>query len=285
MGETETTKENSTPSSTTEQQNEPAVSPTINKEEQRSHNVEKSPPTPAANITIGNWDERLLHSSENLSLIAENFRKLRTEITHPESGQRIRSVMVTSSMAAEGKSFICANLGISIAKSVGRHALLVDSDLRRPTLPNLFGLNPERGLSDYLINNNDIPELINQTGLERLNILPAGPTPRNPAELLTSDKMSAMLDELTQRYDDRLIILDSPPFHAATETLVLSQLVDKVILVVRWRKSGKESIKKMVDLIGRDKIAGVVFNAFEMNIIERKVQAFGYNSYYSDAYY
>ena len=280
---TETTTESSDPPSTAQQHDErPAPSP-VEEETQRTH--EEKAAQPATTITMENWDERLRDASEKFSPVAENFRKLRTELTHPEHDQRIRSVMVTSSMATEGKSFICANLGISIAQSVGRHALLVDSDLRRPTLPQLFGLKPEKGLSDYLRNNSDIPALISQTGLEKLNILPSGPTPQNPSELLTSDKMSAMLDELTQRYDDRLIIIDTPPFHAATETLVLSQHVDKVILVIRWRTSAKESIKKMVELIGREKIAGIVFNAFETNIIDRKVQAFGYNSYYADAYY
>ena len=244
---------------------------------------------PAASIsTIAvnkNWDERLISSIERFSGVAENIKKLRTKILHPESGKPIRSLMVTSSSAQEGKSFICANLGISFAQSMERHALMVDCDLRRPTLKNLFGIDTDKGLADYLNTGEQLPGLIKPTGLDKLSILPAGMPPQNPSELLTSDKMSLILEEMTQRYDDRLILLDTPPFHAASETLVLSQHVDKVVIVVRWGKSGREDIKKMVDQIGRDKIIGVVFNAFEMNILDRKVQGLSYHNYYTDSYY
>jgi len=97
--------------------------------------------------------------------------------------------------------------------------------------------------------------------------------------------MPAMLEELANMYEDHLLLLDTPPFHAASEALVLSQLVDKIVLVVRWGKSGRENVKKMTDIIGREKIIGVVFNAFESNIIDRKVQGVGYHNYYSESYY
>ena len=97
--------------------------------------------------------------------------------------------------------------------------------------------------------------------------------------------MSCLIEQLTSMYDDRLILLDTPPFHAASETLVLAQLVDKIVLVVRWGKSGREDVKKMIDHIGREKIIGVVFNAFEMNILDRKIQGLGYHNYYSESYY
>ena len=97
--------------------------------------------------------------------------------------------------------------------------------------------------------------------------------------------MSALIKDLANRYDDRLILLDTPPFHAASEALVLSQLVDKVVLVVRWGKAGRENVKKMANQIGRKKIIGVVFNAFEMNILDRKMQGVGYHNYYSESYY
>ncbi len=234
---------------------------------------------------IDNWDERLAYSADKYSGVAENIAKLRSKILYPETGEKISSIMVSSSSPEEGKSFICANLGISIAQSMERHALMLDCDLRRPTLQNLFGLRFNKGLTDYLQDKEDLQNLIQPSGLPKLSIIPSGSPPRNPAELVTSHKMLGLLDEVRSRYNDRLIVLDSPPFLAASETLVLSQQVDKVVIVVRWGKSSRESIKKMVDSIGREKILGVVFNAFEMNLIDRKVQGLSYQNYYSESYY
>lgn len=240
------------------------------------------PPEPPESTEY--WDERLLLATDTLSAVTESIRKIRTKILYPESGNKIKSVMICSCSAEEGKSFICANLGISLAQSMERHALMVDCDLRRPSLQKLFGQKAPKGLSDYLKNNVNLSDLINKTGLNKLSIIPSGHIPDNPAELISSDKMSSMIDELTHRYDDRLILFDTPPFHAASESLVLSQLVDKVVLVVRWGKSGKDNIKKTIDLIGRNKILGIVFNAHELNIIDRKVQGLGYQNYYTDRY-
>ncbi len=235
--------------------------------------------------TIENWDERLANSADKYSGITESIAKLRSKILYPETGERISSIMVSSSSPEEGKSFVCANLGISIAQSMERHALMLDCDLRRPTLQNLFGLKFKKGLTDYLQDKEDLHSLIKPSGLPKLSIIPSGSPPRNPAELVTSHKMLGLLDEVRSRYNDRLIVLDSPPFLAASETLVLSQQVDKVIIVVRWGKSSRESIKKMVDSIGKEKILGIVFNAFEMNLIDRKIQGLSYYNYYSESYY
>ena len=254
-----------------------------NKKENRESKV--APLSPPTGGSIENWDERLVYAIENFSGVAESFRKLRTMILHPESGNPARSIMVLSSDPQEGKSFICANLGVSFAHSIEQKALMIDCDLRRPSLQGLFGLKCKKGLTNYLRDGDNISDLIISTGLPKLTIIPAGSPPDNPSELLSSDKMSDMINELTNRYDDRLLLLDTPPFHAASETLVLSQLVDKVVLVVRWGKSGRENVKKIVDHIGREKIIGVVFNAFEMNILDRKVQGAGYHNYYSESYY
>jgi protein-tyrosine kinase len=235
---------------------------------------------------LENWDERLLSATETLSGTAESFRKLRTLILHPENEKPARSVLILSAEPQEGKSFVCANLGVSIANDVSRKALLIDCDLRRPTLHNLFGLKCPKGLADHLCGKEEnVSSLIFATGLPDLSIIPAGSPPSNPSELISSGKMSAVIKKLTNRYDDHLILLDSPPFQAASEALILSQLADKIILVVRWGKAGREVIKKMADTVGPEKIIGVVFNAFEMNILDKKMQGVGYHNYYSESYY
>ena len=249
--------------------------------------------TPAATVitaqtggSLENWDERLLSTTESMSGVAESFRKLRTLILHPDSGKPARSILVLSAEPQEGKSFVCANLGVSIANHVGRKALLIDCDLRRPSLSNLFGLKCPKGLADHLQGKEeDISSLIFATGLPNLILMPAGSPPANPSELISSGKMSRLITELAARHEDHLILLDSPPFNAASEVLVLSQLAEKIILVVRWGKAGREVIKKMTDSVGPGKILGVVFNAFEMNILDRKMQGVGYHNYYSESYY
>jgi exopolysaccharide/PEP-CTERM locus tyrosine autokinase len=268
-----------------EEQSTPAGTVAAHKNKKKNSRPKADPFPLPAEQTIDNWNERLVYAIENFSGVAESFRKLRTLILHPESGDPARSIMVLSSDPQEGKSFVCANLGVSFAHSVGQKALMVDCDLRRPSLQGLFGLNHPKGLTEYLGGEKNISDVIYSTGLHKLSIIPAGSIPENPAELISSEKMADMMEELTNRYSDRLILLDTPPFHAAAETLVLSQLVDKVVLVIRWGKAGRENVKKMIEHIGREKIIGVVFNAFEMNILDRKVQGVGYHDYYTESYY
>lgn len=239
---------------------------------------------PAVN-TFEGWDERLVVASKNFSGVAESFRKLRTKILYPVEGDVPRSILIISADAEEGKSFVCANLGVSLAHSVAQHALMIDCDLRRPSLAGLFGLDNSPGLVDYLRGEEDFARLVQETGLPDLSILPAGLPPDNPAELVGSGRMAGLLDEATNGYVDGLILLDCPPFQAVSESAVLAQLVDKVVLVVRWGRAGRENVKKLVEQIGRDKIIGIVFNSFEMNILDRKMQDVGYHNYYSERYY
>ncbi len=247
--------------------------------------AEVSPAADPTGNTFEGWDERLVVAGKNFSGVAESFRKLRTKILYPVEGDVPRSVLIISADAQEGKSFVCANLGVSLAHSVAQHALMIDCDLRRPSLAGLFGQDNSPGLVDYLMGEEDFTRLVHGTGLPGLSIIPAGVPPDNPAELVGSDKMAGLLDEAANGYADGLILLDSPPFQAVSESAILAQLVDKVVLVVRWGRAGRENVKKLVEQVGRDKIIGIVFNSFEMNILDRKMQDVGYHNYYSERYY
>ncbi len=245
----------------------------------------KTSPSPAPTVnTFEGWDERLVAASRNFSGVVESFRKLRTRILYPVEGDVPRSILIISADAQEGKSFICANLGLSLAHSVAQHALMIDCDLRRPSLAGIFGLDNSRGLVDYLRGEEDFARLVYETGLPDLSIMPAGLPPDNPAELIGSERMASLLNEAVNGYVDGFVLLDCPPFQAVSESAVLAQLVDKVVLVVRWGRAGRENIKKLVEQIGRDKIIGIVFNSFEMNILDRKMQDVGYHNYYSERY-
>jgi exopolysaccharide/PEP-CTERM locus tyrosine autokinase len=222
-------------------------------------------------LDSGDWDERLTIASLLNASVMEQFRTLRTRILHPAEGVPPRTVLVTSATPGEGKSFVCANLGISFAQGVDHHGLLVDADLRKPTLAKLFGHPNDFGLVNYLRDMENLEELITGTGVDTLSILPAGPPPVNPAELLGSESMASLILELGTRYEDRVVIFDSPPLHAAAETVILAKHVDAVVLVVRWGTSRREHVQALVERIGPKKIIGVVFNAYRSTLVDNKV--------------
>ena len=264
--------------------------------EQDEKKEERTPEQPAAEQVVQEttqqhplssseaWDERLLKVTHSTSEAAESFRILRSRILYPQDGkQRPQSILVTSSAPQEGKSFVSANLAVTIARGLDQHALLVDCDLRRPSLAKLFGLASicRRGLSDYLREDCDISGLIHKTSIEKLSLLASGDSPVNPAELLSSTRMSKLVNELSSRYKDRFIIFDTPPYQVASETNVLAKEVEGVVLVVGYGKSDKSHIKTMVDLIGPEKIIGVVFNGMKNSYIQKKVfSSYGYSGEY-----
>jgi exopolysaccharide/PEP-CTERM locus tyrosine autokinase len=197
------------------------------------------------------------------SFEAEQFKILRTNLLFPESGQMPRSVMVTSIGPGEGKSFVAANLAVSVAQHVNWNVLLIDCDLRRPSVHRQFGFQNASGLSDYLANGTDLQPLLLKTGIDKLTILPAGKPPDNPSELLSSERMSALLDEVAARYKDRLIILDSPPPRMTAESGALAKYVDGVLLVVKFGSTPKDAATDLIRKLGKNKILGAVINNFD----------------------
>jgi capsular exopolysaccharide synthesis family protein len=244
------------------------------------------PPLPEEDVLTetSGWDRKLKEIvNGNSKHVAENIKMLRTKIFYPESGVRPRTIVVTSAVPGEGKSFICANLGVSIAQGIGNEALLVDADLRRPSLSGYFGLENKRGLSDFLQSGTPVEQLIKPTSMPNLSVLSSGDPPPNPAELLDSKNMVSLIRNLVEQNPKRLIIFDSPPIQAASETDVLAKKVDSLILVFRWGFARKEHARQLVELLDKDKVIGVVFNAFQMTRLESKLQGYYYG--YKDYYY
>ena len=224
--------------------------------------------------SAGAWDERLTNVTHSSTGVAESIRILRSRILHPQNGRkRPQTIMITSSAPQEGKSFVSASLAVTMARGLDQHSLLVDCDLRRPSLAKMFGLSSvcKRGLSDYLKEDCDPSEFIHKTSVEKLSLLASGQPPVNPAELLSSERMARLVAELSGRYSDRFIIFDTPPYHVASEAGVLAKEVDGVVLVVGYGKSDKSQIKDMVELIGAEKIIGVVFNGMKSGYIQKKM--------------
>jgi protein-tyrosine kinase len=227
--------------------------------------------------TQNKFSDSLVMLSSPDSGDAENFKILRGQILFPRDRQVPRSILVTSTFPGEGKTFTAANLATTIAMSVDEYVLLIDADMRRARIHRMFGFRNVRGLRDYLIGERKFDELVVRTGIDKLSILPAGKTPRNPAELLSSNMMANFLVEAKQRYKDRFIIIDSPPTHITAEAKFLAQYVDAVIFVIMANKTPRKDAQKAIEGLGRDKVLGIVFNGYNQ---ARK----SYHKYYEKYY-
>jgi exopolysaccharide/PEP-CTERM locus tyrosine autokinase len=189
--------------------------------------------------------------------------------------------MVTSALPGEGKSFVAANLAVSIARHINRSVLLMDCDLRRPSIHRQFGFGDTPGLSDYLSRGVELGSLLLKTGVEHLTILPAGSPTATPSELLSSERMSDLIKEVSARYHDRLIIIDSPPPRMAAESAALARQVDGILVVVKYAGTPREMVTDLIDKLGPHKVLGAIVNNFEMM---SPYYARKYYGYYGKAY-
>lgn len=227
-------------------------------------------------------DPNLIAYSSPHSYEAEQFRMLRTNVLFPKSGKPARSILVASTAPSEGKSFVAANLAISIAQNVDKHVLLMDCDMRKPSVHKLFGFGPIAGLSDYLMRGQSLSSLIQRSFIDRLSILPGGAPPVNPAELLSSGRMKDLLREVSQRYNDRFIVIDSPPIQLTAESKVLAKFAHGVLLVARFGRTDIKTALGVINKIGSEKFIGIVGNFADRKWIKKNygTEYSGYAGYY-----
>jgi len=253
--------------------------PLISEEEEegRSESQKRMPLLSVKDGMISN--QSLIYFFQPGSLAAEQFRRLRTYLLKRKSSEFPKTIMVTSATSGEGKSFIAANLAIGIAHDFHSHALLVDCDLRSPTIGHWFGVENGKGLSDCLTGNENISELIMKTEVERLTILPGGKVQDNPTELIGSKKMEALVHELKSRYSDRYVIFDSTPLLSTSESEVLAKMVDEILIVVRAGVTPRETIKQAIASLEKKKILGLVLNDLEFKSSGLSSRYFGADGY------
>ncbi|NLI80367.1 MAG: polysaccharide biosynthesis tyrosine autokinase [Deltaproteobacteria bacterium] len=198
------------------------------------------------------------------SHMAECFRFLRYKVIRPPSGVPPRTILVTSALMGEGKTFVACNLAVSISQSLEEQVLLIDADLRSPGVHEVFGLRAYReGLSTYLAGQLPLPEVLRKTEIPKLSILPAGNSTVIPAELLSSARMKGLIREVRDRYADRFVIIDTSPLELTSETAVLVHEVDAVILVVRHGQTPRDAVKSAVGKIQKKKLLGIVYNGYD----------------------
>ncbi len=192
------------------------------------------------------------------SPVAEQYRTIRTNIQFASSAdQQVKTIVVTSSGPSEGKSLSSANLAAVFAQT-GQKVLLVDADLRKPTIHKTFQLNNEAGLSTVLSTGVKAGETAQKTAVENLSILTSGPKPPNPSELLGSAKMNQIMEEARNIFD--IVIFDMPPVVAVTDAQIMSSKADGTLLVVRenWtRKDALSKAKELLDLV-QARVLGVI---------------------------
>lgn len=207
---------------------------------------------------------------------AEAFRGVRTSLYFSTRGEGHQVIQVTSPDKADGKTTLAANLAISMAQS-GKRIILIDADFRRPCLHKLFGLTATVGLASVIAEGTELKDAIQESAASGLSVLPCGPLPPNPADLLTSPRLKEVLDVLREQYD--FVIIDTPPLLAVTDPMVVAPRVDGVLLTIRLSKNGRPHAERAKEILGSlgAKILGVVVNGVERGT--------GYSAYrYADGY-
>jgi len=211
------------------------------------------------------------------SPIAEAYRTLRTNIQFSSLDNPLKTIMVTSSAPGEGKTTTTVNLAVAMAQSDAR-VIIIDGDLRKPRIHKVFKSSNQYGVSNILVNNLDYKDVVIKTPINGLEILPSGIIPPNPSELLSSNKMKALINKLKEDYD--YVLIDTPPAAVVTDAAILSTCADGVLLVCAAGQVSKEAVQRSRELLKNvnANILGVVLNKIPAN---NK----GYYQYYYEDYY
>ena len=214
--------------------------------------------------------KELIVKEEPKSPISEIFRTLRTNIQFMNTKNKLKSLLVTSTIAGEGKSWVSSNLAATFAQA-GKKVIILDADMRKGRQYRIFDVSPRPGLSNYLsgVTENDkevdLADYVQETEIENLFVIPAGNVPPNPSELLVSESMIHLLEKLKEICD--IVIIDGPPTQLVTDSLILTRIADSTVIIAEGNKTKKESLRRIVDNIQKvgGKIAGVVLNKVKLS--------------------
>ncbi|MDO3379699.1 XrtA-associated tyrosine autokinase [Geoalkalibacter halelectricus] len=218
----------------------------------------------------------LVTATDPNSPISEQYRKLKSLlIKMTRSEQSRNSLLVTSTVGGEGKTITALNLAITLAQEYDHTVLLIEADLRRPTIMNYLGLHASVGLADCVLDGVDVGEALVKTGIGKLSVLPAGRAVKDPVEVFSSARMAKLLQEVKTRYSDRFVILDSTPLLPFAEGQILAHLVDSVIFVARQEYTPFDKLKDALASLKSANLLGVVCND-----IDGGITGTGYYGYY-----
>lgn len=218
-----------------------------------------------------------LISDESRFDIKEAYNELRTNISFSIPKKGCKVICITSAVASEGKSTTSVNNAITFAKS-GKRIILIDCDLRKPNVNKILKIDNKLGISDLLVSSCEVNEVICKNVVENLDVIPSGSIPPNPVELLSSERMSEIIDELKNNYD--YIFIDAPPVTVVTDPAIISKVCDGVIVTVR---QGVVDRKILVDAVKKLEFVNAKIIGFVLNDVSSTKH--GYGSYkYSNKY-
>jgi capsular exopolysaccharide synthesis family protein len=221
---------------------------------------------PDESIATSTLDPRLVAALAPQSLAAEQYRALRTRIKQAENGRAVRAIVITSPNKGDGKSLTAANLALTMAQEFQQRVLLIDADLRRPAVHNLFGMPAGPGLADVLMGAMELSQALVKVEHHHMTLLPAGSVPHHPAELLGSAAMRRVLDSLRARYDR--ILIDMPPVAPLADLHIVAPMADGLLMIVRAGVTPRPAIERALSGLDMSKVLGLVLNESGGNIAD-----------------
>jgi receptor protein-tyrosine kinase/non-specific protein-tyrosine kinase len=234
-----------------------------------------------AGVDMSRIDQHLVCVADSNSFGAEQYRKLWARLLRATKNDFLNTIMVTSADMGEGKTVTAINLAVTMANAIDYTVLLVDADLRNPTIHKYLGIAAKYGLSDYLSGKKEIPDILIKTGIGRLVLLPGGNPLENPAEMLSSERMKKLVEEMKHMYRDRYVIFDSSPVLVTADSLSLSGYMDGVLFVVQADHTSEKAVTQAISLMKGSNILGVVLNSMPQYL--EKKRHYPYYSYRTGA--
>lgn len=238
------------------------ATPTVEIRQPQQRAALHTPPQPESvkNRIVSN-NPYLVNLNDPYSAVGEEFRKLKSALVKLTKGDTFKNtIMITSAVPHEGKSISALNLAISLAEEYDHTVLLIDADLRRPSVHSYLGLEQRKGFADCLLGETELADTIVPTGIGKLSIITAGREIPNPVEMFNSQKMQSLVAEIKHRYPDRYIIFDTPPVLPFAETRTLAHLVDGVLFVVKERLASQKDIKDALEALRGCEMLGMIYN-------------------------
>lgn len=208
---------------------------------------------------------RLVTGIDNREAIAA-YKILRTQVLQRMRSEGWNALAVTSPGTGEGKTLTAVNLALSIAQEVNHTVLLVDMDLRRPSVHRLFGVQPERGINDHLVHDVPVHEILFNPGAERLVVLPGREPILNSSEVLSSPKMVRLVEELKHRYPSRIVVFDLPPVLSADDAMAFAPYIDCALLVIEEGSTRREAVTHAMEYLAATRVLGTVLNKAERSM-------------------
>jgi len=209
------------------------------------------------------------------SAVSDAYKAIRTQIMQKMQDNGWRTLLISSALPGEGKSVTSINLAITFAKELHQTVLLVDADLRKQNIHKYLGYESSTGLTDHLVNSVPLPDLIVWPGVENLSIISGGQTVKDSTEILSSQSMRMVVDEMKNRYKDRFIIFDCPPILTCPDAIAFAPLVDAIAMVVEANRTSIKDLKRAKNLIPAEKFLGFILNKDKV----RDSKKYGYQYY------